>query len=135
MILQLFTENYYLPVVGGIFLCGILAAIMSTADSQLLVSASSVAEDIYKGVFKKDADDKTVLNISRITVLVIAVLAYLIALDPNSSIMGLVSNAWAGFGAAFGPLVVLSCSGNVPICRVQLQVFYPARSLLSYGTT
>ena len=108
MILQLFTENYYLPVVGGIFLCGILAAIMSTADSQLLVSASSVAEDIYKGVFKKDADDKTVLNISRITVLVIAVLAYLIALDPNSSIMGLVSNAWAGFGAAFGPLVVLS---------------------------
>ena len=81
---------------------------MSTADSQLLVSASSVAEDIYKGVFKKDADDKTVLNISRITVLVIAVLAYLIALDPNSSIMGLVSNAWAGFGAAFGPLVVLS---------------------------
>lgn len=108
MILQLFTENYYLPVVGGIFLCGILAAIMSTADSQLLVSASSVAEDIYKGVFKKDADDKTVLNISRITVLIIAVLAYLIALDPNSSIMGLVSNAWAGFGAAFGPLVVLS---------------------------
>ena len=108
MILQLFTENYYLPVVGGIFLCGILAAIMSTADSQLLVSASSVAEDIYKGVFKKDADDKTVLKISRITVLVIAVLAYLIALDPNSSIMGLVSNAWAGFGAAFGPLVVLS---------------------------
>ena len=108
MILQLFTENYYLPVIGGIFLCGILAAIMSTADSQLLVSASSVAEDIYKGVFKKDADDKTVLNISRITVLVIAVLAYLIALDPNSSIMGLVSNAWAGFGAAFGPLVVLS---------------------------
>ena len=108
MILQLFTENYYLPVVGGIFLCGILAAIMSTADSQLVVGAYCVAEDIYKGVFKKDAVDKTVLKISRITVLVIAVLAYLIALDPNSSIMGLVSNAWAGFGAAFGPLVVLS---------------------------
>lgn len=108
MIMQLFTKDYYLPVIGGIFLCGILAAIMSTADSQLLVSASSVAEDIYKGIVKKDADDKTVLNISRITVFVIAILAYLIALDPNSSIMGLVSNAWAGFGAAFGPLVLLS---------------------------
>jgi sodium/proline symporter len=108
MILQLFTEDYYLPVLGGIFLCGILAAIMSTADSQLLVSASSVAEDIYKGIIKKDADDKTVLNISRITVFVIALLAYFIALDPDSSIMGLVSNAWAGFGAAFGPLVLLS---------------------------
>ena len=108
MIMKLFSEDVHMPLIGGFFLCGILAAIMSTADSQLLVRASSVAEDIYKGVFKKDADDKTVLNISRITVLVIAVLAYLIALDPNSSIMGLVSNAWAGFGAAFGPAIVLS---------------------------
>ena len=81
---------------------------MSTADSQLLVSASSVSEDIYKGVMKKDADDKKVLLVSRITVLVIAILAYIIALDPNSSIMGLVSNAWAGLGSSFGPLVVLS---------------------------
>ena len=81
---------------------------MSTADSQLLVSASSVAEDIYKGILKKDADDKKVLRVSRITVLVIAVLAYIIALDPNSSIMGLVSNAWSGLGSAFGPIVVLS---------------------------
>lgn len=108
MIIKLFTEDIRLPIVGGIFLCGILAAIMSTADSQLLVSASSVSEDIYKGVMKKDADDKKVLLVSRITVLVIAVLAYLIALDPNSSIMGLVSNAWAGLGSSFGPLVVLS---------------------------
>ena len=81
---------------------------MSTADSQLLVSASSVAEDIVKGIIKKDASEKTVFRISRITVLVIAVLAYLIALDPGSSIMGLVSNAWAGLGAAFGPTVLLS---------------------------
>ena len=108
MIIQIFTKEYALPVVGGIFLCGILAAIMSTADSQLLVTASSVAEDIYKGVFKKDADDKTVLRISRVTVIVVAILAYLIALNPNSSIMGLVSNAWAGLGAAFGPIVLLS---------------------------
>ena len=108
MIIQIFTKEYTLPIVGGIFLCGILAAIMSTADSQLLVTASSVAEDIYKGVFKKDADDKTVLRISRVTVIVVALLAYLIALNPNSSIMGLVSNAWAGLGAAFGPIVLLS---------------------------
>ena len=108
MIVNLFTKDINMPIVGGIFLCGILAAIMSTADSQLLVSASSVAEDIYKGILKKDADDKKVLRVSRITVLVIAVLAYVIALDPNSSIMGLVSNAWSGLGSAFGPIVVLS---------------------------
>ena len=108
MIIKIFTEDFHFAVIGGIFLCGILAAIMSTADSQLLVSASSVAEDIYKGVLKKDAADATVLRISRITVILIAVLAYLIALDPNSSIMGLVSNAWAGLGAAFGPTVLLS---------------------------
>ncbi len=108
MIIKMFTVDYRFPIVGGLFLCGILAAIMSTADSQLLVSASSVAEDIYRGVIKKEADDKAVLRMSRVTVLVIAVLAYIIALDPNSSIMGLVSNAWAGLGAAFGPTVLLS---------------------------
>ena len=108
MIIRLFTIDMNLPIIGGIFLCGVLAAIMSTADSQLLVSASSVAEDIYLGVFKKEADDKKVLRISRITVLIVALLAYLIALNPNNSIMGLVSNAWAGLGAAFGPIVVLS---------------------------
>lgn len=108
MIIKVFTNDLALPIIGGIFLCGILAAIMSTADSQLLVTASSVAEDIFKGVLKKDADDKTVLKVSRITVIVVAVLAYIIALDPNSSIMGLVSNAWAGLGSAFGPIVILS---------------------------
>ncbi len=108
MIIKMFTVDYHLPIIGGLFLCGILAAIMSTADSQLLVSASSVAEDIYRGVMKKDADDKTVLRMSRITVLVIAVIAYIIALNPNNSIMGLVSNAWAGLGAAFGPTVLMS---------------------------
>ncbi len=108
MIIKMFTVDYHLPIIGGLFLCGILAAIMSTADSQLLVSASSVAEDIFRGVIKKEADDKTVLLMSRITVFVIAVLAYVIALDPNSSIMGLVSNAWAGLGSAFGPIVLLS---------------------------
>lgn len=108
MITHLFTKQYALPFVAGIFLCGILAAIMSTADSQLLVTASAVSEDIYKGIIRKDADDKKVLRLSRVTVVVVAVIAYLIAWNPDNSIMGLVSNAWAGFGSAFGPLVLLS---------------------------
>lgn len=108
MIIKIFTVDINAPIIGGIFLCGVLAAIMSTADSQLLVSASSVAEDIYLGVCGKKADDKKIMIVSRVTVVVIAVLAYLIALDPNNSIMGLVSNAWAGLGSAFGPLVVMA---------------------------
>ena len=108
MIKKLFMGDFTLPFIGGIFLCGILAAIMSTADSQLLVTASSVSQDLYKGVIKKDASEKKVLLVSRITVMVIAIIAYIIALNPDSSIMGLVSNAWAGFGAAFGPTVILS---------------------------
>ena len=108
MITKVFTENYNLAFIGGIFLCGILAAIMSTADSQLLVTASAVSQDIYKGVIKKDAKDETVLIVSRITVAVVAVLAFLIAWNPNSSIMGLVSDAWAGLGSAFGPIVLMS---------------------------
>ena len=108
MIKQLFIEHFNLDFIGGLFLCGILAAIMSTADSQLLVSASAVAEDMFKGVIKKDAKDSTVLAASRLTVVIIALIAYVIALNPDSSVMGLVSNAWAGFGAAFGPTVLLS---------------------------
>lgn len=108
MITKIFTKDLALPFIAGIFLCGILAAIMSTADSQLLVTASSVSEDIYKGILKPDADQKTAMRVSRITVLAVSVLAYIIALDPNSSIMGLVSNAWAGLGAAFGPVVLMS---------------------------
>lgn len=108
MILQMFKEDIPVMFIGGVFLCGILAAIMSTADSQLLVTASSISEDLYKGVVNKDAKDKTVLKISRITVVVVAIIAFLLALNPNNSVMGLVSNAWAGFGAAFGPLVLSS---------------------------
>lgn len=108
LIIKLFTKDIPVPFIGGIFLCGILAAIMSTADSQLLVTASSVAEDLYKGVINRKAEDKKVLLISRCVVVVVAALAYVIALNPDNSIMGLVSNAWAGFGATFGPVVVLS---------------------------
>ena len=108
MIKKIFITDIKAPFIAGIFLCAILAAIMSTADSQLLVTSSAVAEDLYKGIFKKDADELSVLKLSRITVVIVALLAIIIAWDPNSSIMALVSDAWAGFGAAFGPLVLLS---------------------------
>ena len=108
MIIKAFTEDVRIPLIGGIFLCGILAAIMSTADSQLLVTASSVTEDLYMGFFRQKQSDKKMVWFSRIVVVVVAVIAYFIALDPNSSIMGLVSDAWAGLGAAFGPTVLLS---------------------------
>ncbi len=105
LINTVFNENLALP---GLFLCGILAAIMSTADSQLLVCASSVSKDIYKNVLKPKSSDQTVLKVSRITVIVVALLAFFIAWDPDSSIMALVSDAWAGLGSAFGPIVVCS---------------------------
>ena len=105
---QIFDGNIFLVFIGGVFLCGILAAIMSTADSQLLVTASAVSEDMYKGAIKKDASEKSALNVGRIAVVVVAIIAFVIALNPESSVMGLVSDAWAGFGAAFGPIILLS---------------------------
>lgn len=108
MIKKFFIEQHHLAFIGGIFLCGILAAIMSTADSQLLVTASAISSDIYKRIFKPETKEEVILMISRIVVLVVAVLAFIIAWDPNNSIMGLVSNAWAGLGAAFGPLTLFS---------------------------
>lgn len=105
---QIFSGNGVLIFIGGIFLCGILAAIMSTADSQLLVTASAVSEDLYKGAVKKNASEKSSLLVGKIAVAVVAVIAFFIALNPKSSIMGLVSDAWAGFGSAFGPVVLLA---------------------------
>ncbi len=101
-------QNMYPSFIGGIFLCAILAASMSTADSQLLAASSAVGQDIYKGIINKDADEKTVLNVSRFTVFAIAIVALFLSLNPESSIFGLVSYAWAGFGATFGPLVLLA---------------------------
>ena len=94
--------------IAGIFLCGILAAAMSTADSQLLVASSAFSRDIYSVFLNKAATEKQSLLMSRVTVVVVAAIAFGIALDPSSSIFGLVSYAWAGFGATFGPLILLS---------------------------
>jgi sodium/proline symporter len=96
------------PVIAGILLAAILAAIMSTADSQLLVSSSALAEDFYKQVFKPDASSEEVVKVGRIAVLAISGLALVLAMNPDSSVLGLVSYAWAGFGAAFGPAIILS---------------------------
>ena len=96
------------PIIAALLLSAILAATMSTADSQLLVTASSISEDIYKAFIKPSATDTELLRLSKITVVIIAVIAVIIGLDPNSSIFGLVSYAWAGFGSAFGPTVLLS---------------------------
>ena len=97
-------------LVSGLLLSAILAAAMSTADSQLLASASAFASDVYKPVIRKNkASDKEMLWAGRIVVLLIAVIAVIIASDPNSgTIMGLVENAWGVFGAAFGPAILLS---------------------------
>ncbi len=95
-------------ILTGILMSAILAAIMSTADSQLLVAASTVSEDFYKGMIKPKASDRELILVSRLTVLSVAIIALIIAFNPNSSVLGLVSYAWAGFGAAFGPVILLS---------------------------
>ena len=96
------------PLVAGILLAAVLAAIMSTADSQLLVSSSALAEDFYKALFRKDATQSQLVWVGRFAVVGIALLALLFALDKDSTVLGLVSYAWAGFGAAFGPAIILS---------------------------
>ena len=95
-------------IIAGILLTAILAAIMSTADSQLLVTSSAISEDICKSIFKSKITEKHSVWISRISVLAVAAIALIIASNPNSSVFDLVSYAWAGFGAAFGPAILIS---------------------------
>lgn len=96
------------PWIVGIVLSAILAAVMSTLSAQLLMCSAAITEDFYKGFFRKNASSKELVWVGRLMVLLIAVVAIVIAQDPNSKVMGLVSYAWAGFGAAFGPVVILS---------------------------
>ncbi len=102
------TNEMFPPIVAGVILSAVLAAIMSTASSQLLVAASAFAQDFYHMVIRKDADQKELVWISRASVLVIASLAVFLGLNPNSFILDMVSYAWAGFGAAFGPAILMS---------------------------
>lgn len=107
-IFMILVNAVFHPVVAGILLAAILAAIMSTADSQLLVSSSALAEDFYKQLFNKNATQKQIVNVGRFAVVAISIIALILALNPESSVLGLVSYAWAGFGAAFGPAILLS---------------------------
>lgn len=107
-IFMLLVNAIFHPVIAGILLAAILAAIMSTADSQLLVSSSALAEDFYKQVFKPEASAQEVVMVGRVSVIILSLIALFLAMDPDSSVLGLVSYAWAGFGAAFGPALVLS---------------------------
>ncbi|MFV0575004.1 MAG: sodium/proline symporter PutP [Vibrio sp.] len=107
-IFMILVNAIFHPVMAGVLLAAILAAIMSTADSQLLVSSSALAEDFYKQVFKKDATTEQVVAVGRYGVIGVSVFALILAFNPDSSVLSLVSYAWAGFGAAFGPALVLS---------------------------
>ena len=101
-------DKLFNPWTSGIMLAAILSAIMSTIDSQLLVSSSALTEDFYQKVIKKEASEREVVMVGRICVIIISVIALLLALRPNDTILGIVAYAWGGFGAAFGPLVLFS---------------------------
>ncbi len=100
--------NVFGIICGGIILAGILASTMSTADSQLLTAASSFSQNLLKTVFGLKLSEKVSLGIARLTVLGISIISVFLALDPNSSVFGIVSFAWAGFGAVFGPAMLFS---------------------------
>lgn len=104
----LLATNLLPPVLAGLVMAGILAATISSSDSYLLIAASAFSKNIYQGLLHKKASDKEVLWISRLTLLLITVIAIVIALDENSVIFTIVSFAWAGFGATFGPLMLFS---------------------------
>ena len=104
----LLATNLLPPLIAGFVMAGILAATISSSDSYLLIAASAFAKNIYQGLFRRKASDREVLNVSRLTLLLIAVVAIIIALDENSVIFTIVSFAWAGFGATFGPLMLFS---------------------------
>ena len=96
------------PLFAGVMMAGILAATMSSSDSYLLIASSALSKNIYQGIFKKDASDKQVMLFSRITLIAISLIGVVIALDEKSIIFQVVSFAWAGFGATFGPLMIFS---------------------------
>jgi sodium/proline symporter len=112
MINGIFSNGFLLRVFAGILLSSIMAAIMSTADSQLLVSASSFSNDLYKVVLRKKASNRELILVSRLAVGAVALAALVMAMDTSSDffkvVMKMVSFAWAGFGAAFGPLILLA---------------------------
>ena len=104
----LLSELLFHPLISGFLLAAILAAIMSTISSQLLVTSSSLTEDFYRLFANRNAGEKELVRVGRLSVLLVACVAIYLAYDRDSSILSLVSNAWAGFGAAFGPIIIFS---------------------------
>lgn len=104
----LMAESLSAPFITGIIWSAILAAIMSTSSSQLLVTSSAVSRDLFRAFLKKDASEKTLIRVSRLSVLLVSAIAVYLGSDPNSYIFSIVSYAWAGFGACFGATVLLS---------------------------
>lgn len=104
----LMSTTFLHPVLAGICLSGILAAIMSTAAAQILVSSSAFAQDIYKGLLRPSSEGRELLWVGRGAVLAIAILAFVLAINPENTVLDLVAWAWAGFGSAFGPAIVIS---------------------------
>lgn len=104
----LLVQSLLHPVPAGICLAAILAAIMSTADSQLLVSSSALTEDFYKPFIRKRASQKELVWVGRLTVVLIAIIAFALAMNPDNKVLDLVAFAWGGFGAAFGPTIIMS---------------------------
>lgn len=104
----LMSTNFFIPLFAGVVMAGILAATISSSDSYLLIAASAFSKNIYQGLLKKEASDKEVLYMSRITLVIIAIIAMIIALNENSIIFTVVSFAWAGFGATFGPIMIFA---------------------------
>lgn len=102
------STSFLPPILAGFVMAGILAATISSSDSYLLIASSAVAKNIYQGIFKKKATEKQVMKATRITLLAIALIAIIIALDEKSIIFNIVSFAWAGFGATFGPIMLFS---------------------------
>jgi len=107
-IFMFMVDMLFNPVIAGVLLTAILAAVMSTADSQLLICSSTIADDIYKATFRKHASQKELLMVGRLAVLGVSAVALMLALVPDSDVLDLVSYAWAGFGACFGPTLILS---------------------------
>ena len=102
------SQSFLPPILAGFVMAGILAATISSSDSYLLIAASAFSKNVFQGVFKKNASDKQVMTVSRITLLVLTAIGIVIALDENSVIFEIVSFAWAGFGATFGPIMIFS---------------------------
>ncbi|MCL2441119.1 MAG: sodium/proline symporter [Treponema sp.] len=104
----LMSQTFFPPLLAGIVISGILAASMSSSDSYLLIVSSSLANDIYKGIFNKNASEKKVMWIARITMLMVTIFGIIVAATGNETIFQVVAYAWAGLGASFGPLVLFS---------------------------